>query len=264
VLGTGPTEQARLLRQGAGLEAEASWLLDRMGVGPGWRTLDVGCGPLGILDLLAARVGAAGEVVGLEREPRLLALAEQAVAERGLANVRLVAGDAQATELPRASFDLAHERLVLISTPAPERIVAEMVALTRPGGFVAAEDFDSRSPLGYPPHPAWDRLWAVQHAVLRRRGLDPAIGRRLAALLEAAGLAGVEVRAHAQILRGGLATATQMLATFAGVREEAIAAGLATAEELDETSEALRAHLTQPGTLTMRLLFQAWGRTPAE
>jgi len=43
----------------------------------------------------------------------------------------------------------------------------------------------------------WDAT-PLQHAILRRRGLDIAIGRRLAALLEAAGLEEVGVRAHAQ------------------------------------------------------------------
>jgi trans-aconitate methyltransferase len=41
-----------------------------------------GCGPLGVLDLLSDRVGIAGEVVGLDNEPRMIALAE-----RGLGNV---------------------------------------------------------------------------------------------------------------------------------------------------------------------------------
>jgi hypothetical protein len=51
----------RLLQQCRGLEREARWLLDRVGVQPGWPAVDVGCGPLGVMDLLAELVGPDGE-----------------------------------------------------------------------------------------------------------------------------------------------------------------------------------------------------------
>ena len=38
------TEGQRLLEQGRGLEPEAKSLLDRIGVQPGWKAIDVGCG----------------------------------------------------------------------------------------------------------------------------------------------------------------------------------------------------------------------------
>jgi precorrin-6B methylase 2 len=90
-------EGERLLQQGLGLEREARWLLDRIGVRPRARTVDVGCCPLGVLDLLAERVGPDGEVVGVEREPRLVEMAQTILAQRGLRNVRFVPGDAYDT-----------------------------------------------------------------------------------------------------------------------------------------------------------------------
>jgi SAM-dependent methyltransferase len=94
-------EGERLLQQGLGLEREARCLLDRIGVPPRARTVDVGCGPLGVLDLLAERVGPDGEVVGVEREPRLVEMGQTILAERGLRNVRFVLADAYDTGLPR-------------------------------------------------------------------------------------------------------------------------------------------------------------------
>ena len=108
-------EGDRLLRQRDGLEREAQWLLGRLGIQPGWRVLDVGCGPLGVLDLLAQHVGPEGEAVGIEREPHLIALGEALLAQRGLRNARFVRSDAYATGLPRDSFDLAHARLLLVN-----------------------------------------------------------------------------------------------------------------------------------------------------
>jgi len=69
--------------------------------------------------------------VGVEREAPLLAVAGDVIEERGLTNVRLVQGDATATGLPRAAFDLVHERLLLMITPAVGRVLAEMIALAR-------------------------------------------------------------------------------------------------------------------------------------
>jgi trans-aconitate methyltransferase len=40
-------------------------LLDRVGLRAGQAAIDLGCGPRGILDLLAARVSPGGQVVGL-------------------------------------------------------------------------------------------------------------------------------------------------------------------------------------------------------
>ena len=152
------TEGERLLQQSGGLERETRWLLDRVGVQPGWRVVDVGCGPLGTLNLLAERVGLHGEVVGLEREASLVAMGETLFELRELPNLRFALGDAYATGLPRGVFDLAHARLLLINLTEPGRALAEMVALVRPGGIIAVQDIDQLPWLCEPPHPAWDAL----------------------------------------------------------------------------------------------------------
>jgi ubiquinone/menaquinone biosynthesis C-methylase UbiE len=61
--------------------------------------------------------------------------AQSSVAERRLSNVQLIGGDAEATGLPRASFDLAHARLLLINVRHPDRILSEMVAVVRSGSW---------------------------------------------------------------------------------------------------------------------------------
>ena len=133
-LGVDDAERARLLAQCAMHRAEAELLLDRVGLRPGYGALDLGCGPLGVLDLLAERVGPAGQVVGIDREERYLVIARQELDARGLGGVTLVAADATGTDLEPASFDLVHERLVLNNVPRPDAVVAEMARLTRPGG----------------------------------------------------------------------------------------------------------------------------------
>src|SRR5207244_1333400 len=125
-------------RQAEELADEARWLLDRIPLAAGSRAIDLGCGPCGVLDLLSERVGPEGRVVGLERNPQALESARAFIRERKLGNVEVIDGDAKDSGLPRDSFDLVHARLVLVNVPGPEAVIREMVALARPGGFVAS------------------------------------------------------------------------------------------------------------------------------
>jgi ubiquinone/menaquinone biosynthesis C-methylase UbiE len=256
-------EGQRLLQQGLGLEREAKWLLDRIGVQPGWRAVDVGCGPLGILDLLAERVGPGGEVIGLEREPRLIEMGQTLLAQRGLRNVRFVLGDAYDIGLPRSSFDLVHTRLLLINLQDPERALAELVTLVRPGGVVVVQDIDQIPWLCEPPHPAWEALVSAFLLVWRANGLDPLIGHRLPALLRAAGLVEVEVEVHGRADAPGTYHRKHLLALIEAVRGKVIQRRLFREPELAALTNALERHLDAPDTLVTRpLLFQAWGRKP--
>jgi SAM-dependent methyltransferase len=260
VLGTDPAERDRLLWQAEQFARAAIWLLDQVQIPRGGRVLDVGCGPVGILDLLAERVGPRGEVIGLEREPALREVARTIAAEQGWANVRVVAGDATATGLPPASFDLAHERLVLVVSPEPERIVAEMVALVLPGGWVALQDVVTSTAFVHPPSAAYRRLGELFDATYRRRGLDPDIGVRLPSLLRQAGLVDVGVQAHVQVAPNG----DDHQSRYANLRDEVIRLGLATAEEYDRLIAESRVHRAHPGTVLVNpLLFQAWGQKPS-
>jgi len=263
IFGTSFAEQERLLKQGERYEHAAQWMLDQIGIQPGWHAVDLGCGPLGILHLLSDRVGNAGEVVGLEREPHLLGMAQTIIAERHLPNVRLVEGDASATELRRQAFDVAHARLLLIVSLDPERVVAEMVALVRPGGIVALQEFDVVSILCEPPHPAWAPLMDAYHRVFRTRGLSGYVGRRVPGLLRAAGLVDVRVHVHTHVSVPGDVDHLLLLQVIEDIRDQVITQGVLTPEQLTALVESLQTHLNQPETMVVHpLLFQVWGRKP--
>src|SRR5262249_55839790 len=94
-LGYRHAEQERLQRQAQELEQESRWLLDQIGLRAGARAVEIGCGPRGCLDLIAERVGATGEVIGVERSDEAVGLARELIAARNLANVRVLHGDAR-------------------------------------------------------------------------------------------------------------------------------------------------------------------------
>jgi ubiquinone/menaquinone biosynthesis C-methylase UbiE len=157
-LGTSRAERDRLRRQSEELQAHSVALLNRVGIEQGWSAIDLGCGPSGIIGVLAGRVGSAGQVTGLEINPANVTLAREFAAEHGLGNVQIMEGDARRTGLPASCFDLVHARTLLINIPDPAEVVAEMVRLARPGGWVASLEPDGALRVCYPPHPAWDRL----------------------------------------------------------------------------------------------------------
>jgi ubiquinone/menaquinone biosynthesis C-methylase UbiE len=262
VLGGTDIERQRLLAQIEGLEPQARWLLDEIGIEPGSRAIDIGCGPLGIVNLLSERVGPGGTVVGLEREPRFAAMAESEIARRNLQNVEIVQADATATGLPKESFDLAHERLVLVNVPEREAFISEMLSLVRPGGVVALEDIDNVSWLCEPAHPSWDVLYKTFHAAFHAGGGDGFIGRRLVNYLRAAGLENIKFKIHVDIVPRGYRH-THLLALIESLHDKIIALGLLTEQELLQHKTTLAQHLQNPETVVMdKLLVQAWGRKP--
>jgi ubiquinone/menaquinone biosynthesis C-methylase UbiE len=262
-LGGSAIEEERLIRQAIDYEPRARALLDHIGVAAGSSVVDIGCGPLGILHLLSERVGPRGRVVGLEREARFAARARAEVAERGLTNVEIVEGDALAAGLPKQAFDLVHERLVLVNVAARDRMLDEMMALLRPDGRVIVEEVDNVSWVCHPAHPAWDAVLGAFHAVFQANGGDPFIGRRLPALLRAAGAHDIEVATDVEIARPGEYRRMHLVSLLDSVRAAVIAKGLLAGDELDRHRDALVAHLADPATVMIdKLRVRAWGRKP--
>jgi SAM-dependent methyltransferase len=262
-LGSSEGESARLQRQAEELAPDSSALLDRVGLRPGQSAIDIGCGPRGIIDLLAARVSPGGRVVGLDADPAHTAMAAQFAAAFGFGDVEVVTADARQTGLPSASFDLVHARTLLINVPEPAEVVAEMVRLVRPGGWVAAMDSDSEYAMCYPPHPAFTRICGIFPVVFGRNGADHMIGRRVPELFREAGLTEVGVEARVQMYPPDHSRRTIRLDLVRSMRAQILALGLADEAELDELDAAARSHLTDPHTIALSgLLFLVWGRKP--
>lgn len=262
-LGGTEAEKLRLLEQSNTYKPLACRLLDQIGIQSGWRTVDIGCGPIGILDLLSDRVGPRGSVVGLEREPRFVEMAREEISRRGLSNVRVVEADALNTGLERGSFDLVHERLVLINVRAREALLSEMVSLLRPGGTIILEDVDNVSWLCQPAHPSWDVLLRAFHTAFHNGGGDAFIGRRLPELLRGAGVQNVQTKVNVDVLQLGDYRRTHLISLIDSIRGNVIAAGLLKEGELNAHRDALASHLADPTTTVIeKLLVQSWGQKP--
>lgn len=262
-LGSSSVESARLRQQAEELAPDSVALLDRVGLRPGGSAIDLGCGPRGILDLLYGRVSPGGRVVGLDADPVHVSMASEFVEGEGMAGVELVCADARRTGLMADSFDLVHARTLLINVPDPSAVMAEMVRLARPGGWVAGLEPDTEYAICYPPHPAVDQLSELFWAAFSRNGADPFIGRRMGELYRQAGLEDVTVDARVRVYPAGHSRRTIRADLVRSLRGQILEMGLADDRELDQLDATAREHLANPDTVMMHHpLFLAWGRKP--
>jgi ubiquinone/menaquinone biosynthesis C-methylase UbiE len=266
VFGGDRNELERLLEQAEDLKPESSWLLDNIDIETGWRVADIGCGPIGVLDLLSERVGASGAVVGVEREARFAGMARAQIAKRGLSNVSIVEGDALGTSLEKDSFDLVHERLVLINIPVPDqqRLLSEMMTLARPGGTIAVESWDRASYVCYPEHASWRILMDAFGDAVRPMVGDRTSGRTLYSLLRSAGVKNVQTKVHVRAVEIGDRRRTHRLGIFDVTKPKILALGLMSEADFDRHRQAVADHLADPDTFLIDQLFvQAWGKRPS-
>ncbi len=262
-LGTNPAERERLRRQSHDLEAHSLALLGRVDLPPGGRALDLGCGPAGTIELLAERVGPTGSVTAVDIDPAHVAMARRLVQDRGLANVEVLQADARHTGLSSSSFDVVHARLLLVNIRSPEQVVAEMVRVAKPGGWVISDEADAMAGICYPPDPEWDRLHAILHAAYRADGADLSIGRKLTHLLRQAGLTDVGADGRADVYPAGHARRTLLPDLVGSMWAKIVEAGIASEDELAQLDRRVRMRLADPSTLAMSCLyFLAWGRKP--
>ena len=263
LLGRSETEELRLKRQIADLAPLSDAHLAEVGIKAGERVVDLGCGPGGVLHLLGKRVGPAGSVLGLERSPHFVELARHFAADLGLPQVEVRQGDAYNTGLPRRSFDGAHMRLVLVNVPKPELIVREMVALVRPGGWIASFEADLEAMVLDPPSAEFERLRRVYFENARSQSIDLFVGRRTHRLFRDAGVTDIAVDVAIQSHPPGHSRRPIFRDFIHNVRTQLIGGGFLAAEDLERDLSAYERQLADENVVTTSsLYFCLRGRVP--
>lgn len=111
----------------------------RLGLSPGGKVLEVGCGTGRNLGLLSAVVGPQGLVVGIDATPEMLEVARTTVRTAGWKNILLIEGDARSCELP-GSVDAILFSLSYSVLPDPLAVLDHVWRSLRPGGTIAILD----------------------------------------------------------------------------------------------------------------------------
>jgi len=178
-------------------QASAIWpqervLFERYGLGGRIQVADIGCGSGEITARLAERYPEA-QLVGIDILESSVAYARRkyhSLAPR----VRFEQGDAFDLQLGNAEFDLATCRHMTQAIPEPEKVLAELNRILKPGGWmhVLSEDYGMLHMPAGAVDP--DRLWhegAIAYA--RNTGTDARVGRRTWTLMNKQGLEDLRV-----------------------------------------------------------------------
>ncbi len=224
---------------------------DAIGVGAGWRCLDMGAGAGSATRLLAARVGDAGSVVSLDLDVRLL---EPLASDR----IEVRRHDLLSDPLPDAAFDLVHARNLLMHLPSRLDALRGLLAAVRPGGWLATQEPDFTAVAVTPPNAAFHRAWTAFCDAAVAGGWDPGYGRRLAGDLGALDLEDLHSEVTTPFVPGGALGARLFAGSLVRFEERMLALG-AHAEDLAESQRLLR-----DPTITFRVpsITVASGRRP--
>jgi SAM-dependent methyltransferase len=157
-------------------------LVASLGVKPGMKVLDLGCGD-GTTAVPEAQAGA--DVLGVDIASNLVAAGNRRAKELGLANLRFEEGDATAlTNLADRRFDLVVSIFGAMFAPKPFDVAKEMVRVTKPGGRIVMGNWIPNDPTlvaqilkissAYSPPPpegfVSPMTWGVESHVLERFG----------------------------------------------------------------------------------------------
>ena len=126
-------EHSEVVAGGFGERAAA-----RLGLHPGQRVLDIGCGSGLTTVRLAAQVEPDGEAVGVDIAPSMVAAAERRAADAGVASARFLTADVQTAAVGEpGSFDAAFSRFGVMFFTDPVAAFGQIRRLLAPGGTLA-------------------------------------------------------------------------------------------------------------------------------
>lgn len=205
--------------------------------------LDVGCGTGRWAIEMAAEFRSAN-VIGVDIAPPAVGEGGELTAD----NYTFVRGNVL-ERLPLAdnSFDFTHQRYLILAIPTQRwpQVIAELLRVTRPGGWV--ELIETEPPSGAP---ALDQLAAWGRQLMSRRGIDFSMAGQVGALLKAGGAREVTARPLTIPVgkpggRIGAMMVADYLSALGAVRGPLAAVGIASEQAFDEAMSRARQEMDQ-------------------
>jgi SAM-dependent methyltransferase len=235
--------------------------LAAIGVGAGWRCLEVAGGAGSITRWLSSAVGESGSVVVTDQDVRFL---EELASDR----VEVRRHDIRSDPLEEGAYDVVHARSLLEHLAAPDEVVTRLVRALRPGGTLLLESLHFGGPATaahahgvLPPEmgPPLVAMIDAAAAAFRSIGADPGYAIRLPAVLIAAGLADVDAEIACRLIRGRSDAAQFYRLSYEQLGPRLVAAGAAPAEVMAQ----LGSFFNDPDACwPSEALVSAWGRQP--
>jgi SAM-dependent methyltransferase len=245
-------EQQRLALMSALLDPIERARFARLGVRPGWRCLELGCGNGSIAQALAERVAPTGHVVASDIDLAYIADLQMPCLE-----VRRI--DILQDAIEEGSYDFVVARALLHHLTPARKALERMVTALKPGGVLLSIEPDMLPCTVTEPDSMrafWERWlkWSVA------AGIDYAIGRKIPAWLDSFGLQDVAGEGYTAQFSGGSDWATYWTATMRELGPSLLKLGYVTEKMLEE----FHARYQDPHYWTSVITFTAnWGRKPA-
>jgi SAM-dependent methyltransferase len=265
-LGHAQPELDRLIFQGRFIGDLTGHMLRLAGLKPGMRVLDIGCGAGDVSFLARSIVGPEGTVIGVDRSPEAVAVAQQRAQQAQVPNVQFMASDVEALTLDQP-VDALIGRLVLMYFPKPAVVLQKLLAFVKPGGLVMFQEIDATS---IAAEPMCDEFWAAGQRInqaFARAGVELRAGLKLPMIFQEAGLPAPQTLQMARVEHGpdaqGYAWIEQLTRTLLPLIQKT---GVATAEEVqvDTLAARIRAEaVAKKAVLVLPPFIGAWAHTPA-
>ena len=111
--------------------------LDRLGLRPGQRVLEIGPGPGRLLIPAAKRVLPEGEAIGIDIQPAMIKRLTARANQVGVTNLQAILGDAAQAHVREASFDLVFLCAALGEIPDRAAALRQCCHALKPGGTLS-------------------------------------------------------------------------------------------------------------------------------
>jgi SAM-dependent methyltransferase len=250
-------ELGRLRLIEATYDATTFRILDAIGVGVGWRCLEVGAGGGSVTRWLSERVGPSGQVVAADLDPRFLGGCREP-------NIEVRRCDITRDDIEQARYDLIHCRTLLMHLDDPVAVLGRMAAALRPGGWLLAEEPD----LQLMHSVDGDHPLAEGFDVCTRNGaqsglamgvFDPYFGRSLFAHVARLGFVEIQNEGSSVIVRGGEPLSQMWMQSW-----DVLSRGMLETEAVTDAQLAELRRALQDPTFTYYnpLMLSVWGRKP--
>jgi SAM-dependent methyltransferase len=245
-------EQQRLALMSALLDPVELAQIVRLGVCPGWRCLEVGCGNGSIALALAGRVAPTGHVVASDIDLTYIRHMQAPCFE-----VRQI--DILQDEIEVGSYDFVVARALLHHLASAPKALGRMVAALKPGGALLSIEPDML-PCTVAEPDSMRMFWQGWLKWSIEAGIDYFIGRKIAAELGSLGLQNVAGERQTAQFNGGSNWALYWTETMRELAPSLLKSGYVTEKMLDD----LYTLYQNPYYWTSVITFTAnWGHKPA-
>jgi ubiquinone/menaquinone biosynthesis C-methylase UbiE len=114
-------------------------ILKEVGIKPGFRVLDFGCGPGSYVEAASRLVGQSGKVYALDIHPLAVQSVQRMVSRKGLANVETILSDSQ-SRLPDDSIDVVLLYDTYHGLGEPKKVLKELHRVLKLDGILSFSD----------------------------------------------------------------------------------------------------------------------------